>query len=257
MFSLLSRRRGRLPLILGSYCGEATGLPPPSTKFLGLGSRVTFTVAVERTNPRVLMRRRAADCGQYRKVPRPIAAVSALIQLSRDRTESGLDLSAQTLMTASEMPAAIRPYSMDVVPDSSFMKVRNVPITAPILLWFVSFRYSETNRIAAKSRWQLLSEPGWSSPRLVTAHSRKTTLLCGRSQPPRQTTVPLTTNPRIHNRNGQFSRPAQPRAYRMPPLSCIHTIAARATSQSLSTISPIVSYPDRPHRCGKASNSGS
>jgi hypothetical protein len=43
------------------------------------------------------------------------------------------------------------------------------------------------------------------------------TLLLGRGQPPRQTTVPLTTNPGYINRpNGQFFRPAQPEAYRMP-----------------------------------------
>jgi hypothetical protein len=43
------------------------------------------------------------------------------------------------------------------------------------------------------------------------------TLLLGRGQPPRQTTVPLTTNPGYMNRsNGQFFAPAQPEAYRMP-----------------------------------------
>ena len=43
------------------------------------------------------------------------------------------------------------------------------------------------------------------------------TLLLGRGQPPRQTTVPLTTSPGYANRpNGQFFSPAQPEAYRMP-----------------------------------------
>jgi hypothetical protein len=43
------------------------------------------------------------------------------------------------------------------------------------------------------------------------------TLLLGRGQPPRQTTVPLTTNPNYGNRpSGQFFAPAQPEAYRMP-----------------------------------------
>jgi hypothetical protein len=43
------------------------------------------------------------------------------------------------------------------------------------------------------------------------------TLLLGRGQPPRQTTVPLTTYPNYGNRPpGQFFAPAQPQAYRMP-----------------------------------------
>jgi hypothetical protein len=43
------------------------------------------------------------------------------------------------------------------------------------------------------------------------------TLLLGRGQPPRQTTVPLTTYPNYGNRpSGQFFAPAQPQAYRMP-----------------------------------------
>jgi hypothetical protein len=43
------------------------------------------------------------------------------------------------------------------------------------------------------------------------------TLLLGRAQPPRQTTVPLTTYPNYGNRpSGQFFAPAQPQAYRMP-----------------------------------------
>ena len=42
------------------------------------------------------------------------------------------------------------------------------------------------------------------------------TLLLGRGQPPRQTTVPLTTYPNYGNRpSGQFFAPAQPQAYRM------------------------------------------
>jgi hypothetical protein len=43
------------------------------------------------------------------------------------------------------------------------------------------------------------------------------TLLLGRGQPPRQTTVPLTTSRTFGNRpSGQFFAPAQPQAYRMP-----------------------------------------
>ena len=43
------------------------------------------------------------------------------------------------------------------------------------------------------------------------------TLLLGRGQPPRQTTVPLTTYPNYGNRpSGQFFAPARPQAYRMP-----------------------------------------
>jgi hypothetical protein len=43
------------------------------------------------------------------------------------------------------------------------------------------------------------------------------TLLIGRGQPPRQTTVPLTTYPNYMNRpSAQFFAPAQPQAYGMP-----------------------------------------
>jgi hypothetical protein len=43
------------------------------------------------------------------------------------------------------------------------------------------------------------------------------TILLGRGQPPRQTTVPLTTYPNYgYGPSGQFFAPAQPQAYRMP-----------------------------------------
>ena len=53
----------------------------------------------------------------------------------------------------------------------------------------------------------------------TTANSAlaQNTLLLGRGQPPRQTTVPLTTNPNYgYGPSGQFLAPAQPQAYRMP-----------------------------------------
>ena len=82
----------------------------------GIGFTHVYTIAIRQRQQR--------PRGSPR--PLPLARNSRLFQRAVDRGELGVQVGPlTTAMIASEMPAAIRPYSIAVAPDSSFTKTRN------------------------------------------------------------------------------------------------------------------------------------